>query len=381
MFKEFFHSEKASGLILVGCVLVSMIVANSGWSESYIHFWELPATLHIGNVKIPFSIGEWINEGLMTVFFLRAGLEIERELYAGELAEPGKAILPIFSAIGGMLVPAGIYFLMNRGTPEQSGFGIPMATDIAFSLGVLALLGKRVPLSLKIFLTALAIIDDLGSVIVIAIFYNQSLSGPFLLTALLLFALLLLLNRLGVFHLWVYIAGGIVLWFCMYRSGAHPTLSGVMLAFAIPFRKKANGHASARLEHFLHRPVAFIIVPLFALANTAIPLISGWQKELFSHSSLGIELGLLVGKPLGIFGFSMLAIGLGWSTMPKNANKKQLAGIGLLGGIGFTISIFVSNLAFPNDPEKIQSAKTAVLFASLLAGISGWYFLRFQRRA
>lgn len=375
LYKQFFNSEKAGGLILILCTTVSLILANSDLGEGYIHFWHTDASVQILDVIIPFRIEEWINDGLMTIFFLLVGLEIEREIYIGELSEFKNALLPAIAAIGGMAVPAVIHFIFNHGSPEQAGIGIPMATDIAFSLGVLSLLGNRVPLSLKIFLTALAIMDDLGAVIIIALFYTHSFSGFYLLLGLALFAVLLLLNRLNVFSLWVYLPAGLLFWYFMYRSGVHPTLSGILLAFAIPFRKQMENQPSARLQHALHIPVNFFIIPLFALANTAIHLPSGWQAEIWSANSLGIGLGLLIGKPLGIVSFSMLAIAFGIVRLPKGMNWRNLAGMGLLAGIGFTMSIFISNLSFPTNPDEIQSSKVAVLLASLIAAVLGWMIL------
>ncbi|MDP4128679.1 MAG: Na+/H+ antiporter NhaA [Bacteroidota bacterium] len=376
LFQQFFKSEKAGGLILILCTLVSLILANSPLGKEYAHFWHIPASLRIGGLTIPFRIEEWINDGLMTIFFLLVGLEIEREIYIGELSAFKNAILPAVAAIGGMLVPAAIHFLFNHGKPEQAGIGIPMATDIAFSLGVLSLLGSRVPQTLKIFLTALAIIDDLGAVIIIAIFYTQSFSGFFLFLALALFAILILLNRLRVFSLWIYLPAGIILWYFLYRSGVHPTLSGILLAFAIPFRKNMENQPSARLQHALHTPVNFFIIPLFALANTAIHLAPGWHREMGSANSLGITLGLLLGKPLGIAGFSLLAVSVGLASLPKDMNRANLLGTGLLAGIGFTMSIFISNLAFSTNPQEIQNSKVAVLLASLCAAVTGWFLLR-----
>jgi len=380
LFQKFFNSEKAGGLILIVCTAVSLVIANSPLGPDFIHFWHHPEVLQIGAINIPFRIEEWINDGLMTIFFLLVGLEIERELYIGELSSVRNASLPILAAIGGMLVPALIYFLFNHGKPEQSGIGIPMATDIAFSLGVLSLIGKRIPLSLKIFLTALAIIDDLGAVIIIAIFYTKSFSFLFLSLGIGLFLVLILLNRLNVFSLWIYGTAGILLWYFLYRSGVHPTLSGILLAFAIPFRKNVEKQPSSILQHALHTPVNYFIIPLFALANTAIHLPAGWKEEIFSTNSLGISLGLLLGKPLGIVIFSGLGIALGIARLPKGMNTTKLIGMGLLAGIGFTMSIFISNLAFPSSDALVQSSKVAVLIASLLAAVLGWIILKLSVR-
>jgi Na+:H+ antiporter, NhaA family len=380
IFQQFFNSEKAGGLILIGCTAISLIIANSSIGPDFIHFWHIAAPLHFGGMTIPFRVEEWINDGLMTIFFLLVGLEIERELYIGELSSLRNAALPIMAAIGGMLVPALIHYIFNHGKPEQAGIGIPMATDIAFSLGVLSLIGKRIPLSLKIFLTALAIIDDLGAVIIIAIFYTQTFSFFYLSLALGLFLILLLLNRMKVFSLWVYLPAGILLWYFLYRSGVHPTLSGVFLAFTIPFRKNMELQPSSFLQHVLHKPVNFIIIPLFALANTAIHLPGSWKTEVFSSNSLGISAGLLLGKPLGIACFSALGIAIGIAKLPEGMNTTRLIGMGLLGGIGFTMSIFISNLAFHSNDELVQSSKVSVLIASILAALSGWIILKADLR-
>jgi NhaA family Na+:H+ antiporter len=376
LFQKFFNSEKAGGLILICCTSLSLFLANSLLGSEYIHFWHKSASLNIGNITIPFSIEQWINDGLMTIFFLLIGLEIERELYIGELSIVRNATLPILAAIGGMVIPALIHFAFNHGKPQQSGIGIPMATDIAFSLGVLSLIGRRIPLSLKIFLTALAIIDDLGAVIIIAVFYTKGLSLIYLGMALCLFAILIFLNRKNVFSLWIYLIAGIFLWYCLYRSGIHPTLSGILLAFAIPFRKNMDNQPSSILQHALHKPVNLFIIPIFALANTAIHLPANWKTEILNSNGLGIIFGLLLGKPIGITLFSLGGIALGIARMPEGMNTKKLIGLGLLAGIGFTMSIFISNLAFPNNPVLIEDSKTSVLIASLTAAILGWIVLK-----
>lgn len=373
LFQEFFESEKTGGLSLVFCTLVSIVLANSGWRDGWAAFWHTHVNLSAGPVLLDYGLEHWVNDGLMAVFFLLVGLEIEREIYIGELADFRSALLPILAAVGGMLVPAGTHFLLNQGRPEQAGFGIPMATDIAFALGMLSLLGNRVPPSLKIFLTALAIIDDLGAIIVIAIFYTKSLALGWLVAALLIFVWLIILNRLGINNLFVYMLPGIVLWYCMLRSGIHATLSGVLLAFAIPFRRRGAEpqreetiNPSYRLQHFLHKPVAFVILPVFALANTGIHLSPGWPGGLLSRNSMGVLLGLVLGKPIGILLFCWTAIRARWCGLPEGVAFRHLLGAGLLGGIGFTMSIFITNLAF-SDADHIQNSKIAILFASLLA--------------
>jgi len=375
LFQDFFNSEKSGGLILLGCTLISLILANSDWGSGYTHFWHQHINLSFSTIHLDYSVEHWINDGLMAIFFLLVGLEIEREVYIGELSQFKNATLPVASAIGGMLVPALLYIFINRGTSAQHGFGIPMATDIAFALGMLALLGNRIPYSLKIFLTALAIIDDLGAILVIAIFYNTGISWGYLGAALGLFCMLLLLNRLKVKWLWLYLLLGVILWYLMLQSGVHATLSGVLLAFAIPFGKNDDTNISYQLQHALHKPVAFIILPLFALANTGILLKGDWYANLLQLNSTGILLGLVLGKPLGILLFGGLLVWLKWGSLPEGTTWKHIVGASFLGGIGFTMSIFISNLAF-EDAGVVQLSKIAVLMASLLATLIGLAVLR-----
>lgn len=367
LFKDFFESEKAGGLILIGCTLISLVLANSIFASAYLHFW------HTKLAGEPLEY--WINDGLMTIFFLLIGLELEREVYQGELSNLKNALLPIFGAIGGMLIPAALYLYFNFGTNTQSGAGIPMATDIAFALGILSLLGNKVPTSLKIFLTALAVIDDLGAILVIALFYTKTLFWNNLLIALGIFVLLLLFNRLKVRNLFPYLIGGVVMWYFMLNSGVHATITGVLLAFAIPFGNGNKKSTSYILQHFLHKPVAFIILPIFALANTAILLSSDMGEVLTQHYSIGIALGLIVGKPLGIFVLSFLAVKLGICQIPNDLNWKSIFSVGFLGGIGFTMSIFVTLLAF-DDTTIINNAKFIILLSSLTAGIIGYLSLK-----
>lgn len=369
LFKEFFESEKAGGLILIGCTLISLVLSNSIFSTEYQHFWH---TNFAGE-----SIEYWINDGLMTIFFLLIGLELEREVYQGELSNIKNALLPIFGAIGGMLIPAALYLFINFGTNTQSGAGIPMATDIAFALGILSLLGNRVPTSLKIFLTALAVIDDLGAILVIAVFYTKTLFWNNLLIALGIFAFLLILNRLKVKNLIPYLIGGILMWYFMLNSGVHATITGVLLAFAIPFGDGSKKSISIVLQHFLHKPVAFFILPIFALANTAIILSSNIDEILAERYSIGIALGLIVGKPIGIFTLSFLAVKSGICKLPSDLNWKSIFGAGILGGIGFTMSIFVTLLAF-DDTTIINNAKFVILLSSFTAGIIGFLSLKFS---
>jgi len=370
-FNNFFESEKSGGILLILCTLVSLLLANSALGSAYLDFWHAK----LGGL----SLEHWINDGLMAVFFLFVGLELERELYNGELSNFRKALLPIFAAIGGICVPALIHFSLNAGSPTQAGSGIPMATDIAFALGILALLGSRVPASLKIFLTALAVIDDLGAIIVIAVFYTSSFAPAYLLGAFAVLAGLIALNRIfRIMALSPYLLGGALMWFLMLKSGVHATIAGVLLAFAVPFSPRAEDESSPshRLEHFLHRPVAFIILPIFALANTGIVIAAGWAQELGSANSLGITAGLVLGKPIGIMLFSLLAVIVGLCHLPDDLRWQHVFGAALLGGIGFTMSIFISNLAFAGQHDLVNASKMAILLASLVAGILGYFWLR-----
>lgn len=363
LFFDFLNSEKLSGLVLILCSVFSLVIANTPAGAGYMHFWHSD----LAGKPVEF----WINDGLMTIFFLLVGLEIEREFYIGELSDVRKSMLPILAAAGGMLCPALIHAAFNSGTDTQQGFGIPMATDIAFSLAVLSLLGKRVPLSLKIFLTALAIIDDLGAIIVIALFYSQNFSITDLGAALGIFVLLLVMNRMKFRITWVYLLLGMVMWYFMYRSGVHATITGVLLAFAIPFGIGDEQSVSFRLQHRLHLPVALLIVPLFALANTAIPL-SGFQlTNLLSANSVGIMLGLFVGKPLGIMLFSLAGIVLGICSLPEDLKRRHLFWVSCLAGIGFTMSIFITLLAF-DDPAITNPSKVAIIIGSLMSGTVGY---------
>jgi NhaA family Na+:H+ antiporter len=374
IFSEFFESEKTGGLLLIICTVISLVIANTPAGEAYIHFWHNKLDLSFAQMHLDYSIEHWVNDGLMAIFFLMVGLEIERELYIGELADFKKALLPILAAIGGMIVPAAIHFLFNHGSPAQAGIGIPMATDIAFALGILSLLGNKVPLSLKIFLSAVAIIDDLGAVIVIAVFYTKEISVLYLGVALGIFLLLLVLNKLKIYNLFFYVIPGIVMWYCMIQSGIHASISGILLAFAIPFNKKGEINPSEKVQHFLHKPVAFFILPVFALANTGIILSEGWYNELAGNNSLGIIVGLLAGKPIGILLLCLLAVQIKICKLPTGLNWHHLTGLGVLAGIGFTMSIFISNMAFKN-PGLVQSSKIAVLSASLLSCITGLIIL------
>ncbi len=370
-FTAFVDSEKASGIVLMGCTVLSLGLANSSIGTSYSALWQSS----IGGA----SLEHWINDGLMTIFFLLIGLELERELYNGELAQLKNALLPICAAIGGMITPALIHLGINGGTSTQPGVGIPMATDIAFALGVLAVLGDRVPASLKVFVVAFAIMDDLGAVVVIAAFYTTHLSIWHLAGAAGVWMLLAMLNHaFRVMSLVPYLFGGLLLWWLILQSGVHATIAGVALAFAIPFTAREEDEASPshRLERFLHKPVAFIILPIFALANTGIAVGADWLENLTSPNSVGVIAGLTLGKPVGVIMLCAMAVASGLCRLPADLTWREIAGAGILGGIGFTMSIFIANLAFPSDPATTNAAKLAILIASLIAGTAGFLWLR-----
>ena len=367
LFKEFYESEKAGGLILVFCTVVSLVLANSVLQDNYLNFWHT----RVGGL----TLEHWINDGLMAFFFLLIGLELERELYLGELNSLKNALLPIIAAIGGMVFPAGFYLLFNLGTPTQSGTGIPTATDIAFALGILSLLGRKVPTSLKVFITALAVIDDLGAILIISIFYTKALTISNLIIALLIFSALIVLNRMKIRNLLPYLLGGIAMWFFMSKSGIHATITGVLLAFVVPFGKGGKHSPSYILQHYLHKPVAFIILPVFALANTAIIIGTNWVDNFREPYSLGILTGLIIGKPLGISLFSFIAVSLGLGILPDDMNWKHLLGAGFLAGIGFTMSIFITLLAF-DQADVINNSKFIILTSSLVAGSVGYFILK-----
>lgn len=375
-FKQFFSSAQPSGILLIACTVVSLLLANSTIGPHYLSVF----TVYVGGL----SVEHWINDGLMTVFFLLIGLELKREFYNGELSNLKTALLPIFAALGGIAAPAAIHFWLNSGGPGQRGIGIPVATDIAFALGALALLGSRIPASLKIFLTALAVMDDLGAIVIIAIFYTSQLSIAYLLGAVGVFGLMAGLNRLvGIRALVVYVIGGVLLWFFMLKSGVHATMAGVLLAFAIPFSARDDDAQSPshQLERLLQKPVTFVILPIFALANTGVVVTSGWAQTLTSANSAGIIAGLVVGKPMGITLVSFLVVGAGICRLPFDLNWRHIFGAGLLGGIGFTMSIFITNLAFAGNGEMIDASKVAILLASLTAGVLGYLWLRLVGKA
>jgi len=371
---KFFNSEKTGGILLLFCVCFSLFIANSGAQQAFQQLLDSSLGFGIGEMQISYSVSAWINDGLMAIFFLLVGLEIKRELVAGELSNIRKASLPVLAAIGGMLVPAGIYWAINQNNATANGWGIPMATDIAFALAIIAMLGKNVPPSLKIFLAALAIVDDLGAILVIAIFYTEQIHWQELYIAGAIVVALATLNYFKIKSLWFYLIPGIFLWYFMHHSGVHATIAGVLLAFTIPTGTSSSSPLE-NLEHALAKPVNFLIMPIFALANTNITFESGMVKGLASPLGFGIILGLFVGKTLGVSLFSYLAVKLKLAKLPSAANWKHLIGVGMLAGIGFTMSIFIAMLSF-SDYLHVVEAKFAILCASVLSGVAGFLFLK-----
>ncbi|MDY6026143.1 Na+/H+ antiporter NhaA [Bergeyella zoohelcum] len=368
-FQNFFNNSQSSGVILLFCVAISLLIANSSLAESFQHL--LHYTLGAYSVEV------WINDGLMAIFFLLVGLEIKREIVEGELSDIKNASLPIVAALGGMLVPAAIYAIFNSGTEYSNGWGIPMATDIAFSLAIVSMLGKKVPASIKIFLAALAIVDDLGAILVIAIFYTEQIHWMYIGISGGIMLLLTALNYFNVQKHIFYLFPGVVLWYCMHHSGIHATIAGVLLAFTIPTNvSKTEISPLEKLEHRLHTPVNFLIMPIFALANTNITFVEGMVDGLASSLGLGILGGLFVGKALGIGVFSWVAIQLKLSSLPVGSNWMQMIGTGFLAGIGFTMSIFIALLSFKNHIDIQNEAKFAILIASGLSGIVGFMILK-----
>ncbi len=420
--EDFIHRQTTSGILLMLSAVVALIIANSPLAEAYAHVLHADFSVGSGDLMLTMSVHHWINDGLMALFFLVVGLELKRELLVGELSDPRQALLPIMAAIGGMVVPALVYFSLNSGGPQANGWGVPMATDIAFALGVLALLGNRVPAALLTLLVALAIVDDLGAVIVIALFYTSELNLMALAATGGILALLMALNLGGVRRLLPYMLLGGLLWLALLASGIHATLAGVLLAFTIPMKPKldtphflARAHKllgeireaheeepsiilndrmrsrstalvegamlaqapAQRLEHSLHLSTAYLIIPIFALANAGIPLDFGSFGKIFSDPvALGVMLGLVGGKLLGIVGFIWLTLVLGWSRLPEGVRFPHIIGMALLGGIGFTMSIFIAELAFAGDAQDLLMAKTGILLASLIAGFGGFFWLR-----
>jgi NhaA family Na+:H+ antiporter len=378
-FQEFAQREAAGGILLFGATVAALVWANSPVAESYAHLWHTQLAVTIGSVGLAKTLHVWVNDGLMTIFFLVVGLEIKRELVEGELRTPKRAILPIAAALGGVLAPAGLYALFNAGTAGARGWGIPMATDIAFSLGVLTLLGTRAPAALKVFLTAFAIIDDLGAVLVIALFYTSALNWNALAIAALLLGLLIALNKTGFNNGGVYAFVGFWLWLAVLQSGVHATIAGVLLAMTIPCDPDPEDNVQEgllyRLERAIHPWVTFLILPIFALSNAGVSLGAEMLSKVTEPVSLGVTLGLVLGKPIGITLFAWLAVVAGLAALPTGVNWKQILGAGMLGGIGFTMSLFINELAFGESILNAE-AKLAVLIASAIAGIAGTAFLR-----
>lgn len=422
--QEFVKAEAFSGILLMLITLVAIAWANSPWSETYAAVWNTPLTIAFGEYGLTKAVILWINDGLMAIFFFVVGLEIKREMLMGELSSFRNAAFPVVAALGGMLVPAGIYAALTYNTGSLSGWGIPMATDIAFALGILTLLGKRAPLSLKLFLVAFAIVDDIGAVLVIALFYTAEVDFLMLWSAMLIFGILLVLSAVRVNSIWIYVFLGVAMWFFFLKSGVHATVAGILLAITIPIRSKITGNEFIsttdtilgelqafhynrtgeddekpeeenfqaavhtlennceealsplhRLEHSLHPWVAFLIMPVFALANAGIYIDASLTTGFFNAMSWGIILGLIVGKPVGILLFTWLAAATGLVTKPSTFSWGQLLGAALLGGIGFTMSIFIANLAFADSPFLAQ-AKLAILLASVAAGGGAYLLLR-----
>jgi len=370
-FQRFFKSGQVGGFLLLICVAISLLIANTASKESFEAFLETK----LGFGAVNYSILAWINDALMAIFFLLVGLEIKRELIEGELSSIKSAALPVIAALGGMLVPALIYSLFNKGEASASGWGIPMATDIAFALAIIAMLGKSVPTSLKIFLAALAIVDDLGAILVIAIFYTNQIHFEYLAMAGGILLILALMNYFGVKNLVFYLIPGIFLWYFIHHSGIHATIAGVLLAFTIPTNETDIESPLEKLEHFLTTPVNYLIMPIFALANTNITFQKEMLTGLISPLGLGIIVGLFVGKTIGVTFFSWLAVKLKWANLPTGAGWKHVLGLGMLAGIGFTMSIFIALLSF-SEALHVSEAKFAILTASILSGVVGFVFLK-----
>ncbi|WP_104382476.1 Na+/H+ antiporter NhaA [Sphingobacterium sp. HMA12] len=376
VFREFLKSSFAGGIILFSCVILALIVANTSLYGSVMDFLLREVGFETEDIQLKYSWLLWLNDGLMAIFFLLVGLEIKREIVEGELSSTSKAVLPILAAVGGALLPAAIYFIINKdATDTAHGWGIPMATDIAFALAVITLLGNKVPASLKIFLAALAIVDDLLAILVIALFYSSGIHATYLFIALGIFVFLIVLNKLGVKALWAYLIPGLFIWYFIHHSGIHATIAGVLVAMTLPTTPDETESPLEKLEHLLTKPVNFIIIPLFAFANTLIPIHAEMVGGLTSKLGLGIIAGLIAGKSVGIFLICFIAKKLKIAQLPDGASWMQIFGVGLLGGIGFTMSIFISILSF-DDAFLIEEAKFAVLIASLCAGILGYTMLR-----
>ncbi|AKQ47618.1 pH-dependent sodium/proton antiporter [Rufibacter radiotolerans] len=380
VYKRFFQSTSAGGFLLMAFVAISLLIANSPLGDDLERFLALEVGYASEMIGLKYSVLLWVNDGLMAIFFLLVGLEIKRELIEGELSSVSQAALPVFAALGGVLVPASIYALINAGEPTAGGWGIPMATDIAFAIGILSILGNRVPVALKIFLTALAIVDDLVAILVIAVFYSAELHVNYLLYAAGVMALLAVFNRLGITNLFFYLVPGLAMWYFIHHSGVHATLAGVLTAFTIPTNKTAEESPLEKLEHAIVKPVNFLIMPIFALVNTNIRFEAGMVEGLASPLGLGILLGLCVGKPLGIMLLSWLSYKIKLSSLPEGVSWRQLIGAGLLAGVGFTMSIFIALLSFQEEAYQ-TNAKFAILVASVLSGVVGYLVLKNSCRA
>ena len=373
-FLQFFKNESASGLILLGFAIIAMIIANSSFAAIYENILHTYITIGYREFSLSMSVLHWINDGLMAIFFLVVGMEIKREVVFGELKSLKKTILPVSAAIGGMIIPAIFYALFNYKEPTISGWGIPMATDIAFALGILSLVGKRAPKGIIVFLTALAIVDDLGAIIVIAIFYTNQISLSALMMGLIVFSVLILADKFKVKSIPVYTILGIILWFCILKSGIHATIAGVLVGMVLPIGKTVHQYETSishRFEHALTPISAFIIMPIFALANAGITIdISSLSTIILEPVSLGIIFGLFFGKPIGIFGVSYILVKFKIASLPVQVTKRHLYGASILGGIGFTMSIFVSSLSFA-DETVLATAKISIMIASIIAAVLG----------
>lgn len=376
VFKKFFSSNTSGGILLFLCVVISLIIANTSSSTAFNELLKVKLGFENETIQLRYSLKQWIDDGLMAIFFLLVGLEIKRELVEGELSSPKNAILPILAAVGGAIVPAVIYTFFNHDQASHHGWGIPMATDIAFALAIISLLDKRVPPSLKIFLAALAIVDDLLAILVIAIFYSTELHYTYLLYAAGITGLLVVFNRTGVKSVWAYIIPGLFIWYFIHHSGIHATIAGVLVAMTLPTTPDATESPLEKLEHALANPVNFIIIPLFALVNTNITIHSEMVHGLNTPLGLGIILGLFFGKTIGIYLTTWICVKTKLANLPDMAGWKHMIGVGMLGGIGFTMSIFISMLSF-KDPVFIEEAKFAVLIGSLISGTCGYLYLSF----
>ncbi|MDM1043151.1 MULTISPECIES: Na+/H+ antiporter NhaA [Empedobacter] len=375
VFKEFVKSSNFGGFLLFLCVIIALVIANSPFSDTLKNLLTYEFGIENNWIHLKYSTSMWINDGLMAIFFLLVGLEIKREIVEGELSSPKKAVLPILAAVGAAIVPALIYVLFNKGLDTASGWGIPMATDIAFALAVISLLDKRIPFSLKIFLAALAIVDDLIAILVIALFYSSGIDVHYLLYAGVGLAILVVMNRLNVKNSYLYLIPGLFIWYFVHHSGIHATIAGVLVAMTLPTNDTDEESPLERLEHALVKPVNFLIIPIFAFANTNITIVNEMLEGLTAPLGLGIGMGLILGKPLGIVLSTFLCYKFGIGQLPEGSNFKHIIGLGLLAGIGFTMSIFISNLSF-TDTVLIEEAKLSVLLASIISGILGYIILR-----